>query len=191
MIVLPKHIEATGFECIVASIVMVTMYWRQQEPDLDWNISKDVNDPDWKSFLQRGKLKIKNSGMPFNTLKRFLRSLRIPLTARLEYLQHPSQLARLISFNIPPIVLYDRYFMLKGIPREPHHAVVLVEKTQENFISIDPSLGPKFQTALLEKDFSLAWAQTRNATIIITPRRISIRRRKRPSITLDRWLRNQ
>lgn len=188
MITLPRKIEATGFECLVASVIMVTMYWRLQDPTLEWDISANIDGAEWATVLQRGISKIKNSGMPFNTLKRYLRSLRFPLTAKLEYLQHPSQLTRLFSFDIPPIVLYDRYYMLKGIPREPHHAVVLVDKTQENFISVDPSLGPKFQSSLSENDFAPAWAMTRNATIIITPRRLSLRRRIRPSITLDRWL---
>lgn len=188
MIHLPKHIEAQGYECIIASTIMVCMYWRINEPDLGWIISNNLDNSEWNSVYLKGIKKIKGPGMPFNSIKRFLRDLAFPLTSRLEYLFDYTQLTRCVNYFIPPIVIYDRYHMLRGIQREPYHASVIVDKTQETLTAVDPALSPKFITSLPLKDFSESWSLIKNATIIITPKRTSLRRRKRPTSTLDRWV---
>jgi hypothetical protein len=188
MISLPHKIEAQGFGCLIASVIMVCMYWRQKEPFLMWTIDDDFSGTNWKKILTKGMNYIKSGGIPFNLINRFLSNLDFPLNARLEYLADISQLNKLLSFKIPPIILYDRYFLLRGIKQEPYHAVPIVDKTQETFTAVDPSLSPKFFNSLLIQDIVSAWAQTRNATIIISPKRIKLRREKKPSTTLERWL---
>ena len=188
MITLPKHIEATGFECLISCTTMVCMYWRSQKPSLPWKMSGNFNDKDWNAVFNKGLKYVRSSGVPFNSIRRYLISLKFPLKVSLEFLPDIYEVEKLMDLNIPPIVLYDRYFMLRGIPRTPFHSVVLVDKTKELFIAVDPSLAPKFRISLSKNDFKEAWEITQKATIIITPKTYKSRRRKVPSVTLEKWV---
>jgi hypothetical protein len=188
MITLPKYIAATGFECVVSCVTMVTMYWRNQKPKMHWSISHDFDDKDWSNMFNEGLKYVKSSGVPFNSITRYLKSLKLPLKATLELLPDIYELDKLMDLNIPPIVIYDRYFMLRGIRMTPFHSVVLIDKTLEMFVAIDPSLTPKFRVSLPKADFKEAWQITHNATIIIAPQTYKFRRRKIPSITLEKWV---
>lgn len=188
MITLPKHVEATGFECLVSCVTMVCMYWRNERPKIRWNISDDFDNNQWNHFFKRGLKYVRSSGIPFNSIRRYLKSVRFPLRSNLEFLADVYELEKLLELNIPPIILYDRYFMLRGIKRAPFHSVVAVDKTDEMLTAIDPSLAPKFTVSLSKKDFREAWKITRNATIIIAPQTYKFRRRKVPSVTLEKWV---
>ena len=188
MINLPKHIEATGFDCLISCITMVCMYWRIKNNQRKWNLSYDLNSNDWDNFHKNGLSYVRNSGVPFNSIGRYLSNLKIPLKAAIEFLPDTFELENLIGLQIPPIVLYDRFFMLRGINRTPFHSVVLVDETKELFTAIDPSLSPKFLIGLPKKDFKEAWDITQNATVIITPKTYKSRRRNVPSVTLTRWV---
>jgi hypothetical protein len=188
MITLPKYIEATGFECLVSCVTMVAMYWRNQKPNMHWTMPHNFDDDDWKKMFNGGLKYVKSSGVPFNSITRYLKSLNLPLKATLELLADIYELDKLMDLNIPPIVIYDRYFMLRGIKMTPFHSVVLIDKTPETFVVIDPSLAPKFRVSLPKTDFKEAWKITQNATIIIAPQTYKVRRRKIPSITLEKWV---
>jgi len=188
MITLPKHIEATGFECLISCVTMVCMYWRKEKPKMQWGISDDLVSDEWNYFFKRGLKYVKSSGIPFNSISRYLKSVKFPLRISLEFLPDMYALKKLMDLNIPPIVLYDRYFMLRGIKRAPFHSIITVDATDELLITIDPSLGPKFRTSLPKNDFEGAWRITRNATIIIAPQTYKFRRRKVPSVTLEKWV---
>jgi hypothetical protein len=183
MINLPKKISAYGHDCVVASVIMVCMYWRQAKQSLKWNLPLDFDHKDWNNFYKKGQTYVRKSGMPFNNIKRYLRTLGLPLTPKQEFLKDIYGLRNLIRANIPPIVLYDRNYFFKheqGIG----HAVVLVDQTEEMFISIDPAFGPKYVHKLPKTDFEEAWKMKKNATIIIYPKRYKIIGKRIPSTNL-------
>jgi hypothetical protein len=183
MINLPKKVGARGHDCVVASVTMVCMYWRQAKQSLPWNLPLDFDHEEWNNFYEKGRTYVRRSGMPFNNIKLYLRKLGLPVNAKQELLEDAYGLRNLIRANIPPIVLYDRNYFFKheyGIG----HAVVLVDQTEEMFISIDPSFGPKYVHKLPKTDFEEAWRLKGNATIIIYPKRYNIKGRKTPSTTL-------
>jgi hypothetical protein len=120
------------------------------------------------------------SGMPFNNINRFLKKLDMPVSSRLEFLEDTYGLRNLISRNIPHIVLYDRNYFFKHV-QGIGHAAVLVDYTEELFVSIDPSMGPKFVLKLPKADFSEAWKLKQNATIIINPKPFKVRKTEIPS----------
>ena len=183
MIVLPKMIGGYGHDCVVASVTMVSMYWRMAKQHLPWNLPVDFNDKEWDNFYGKGLTYVRRSGMPFNNIKRFLRTLKLPLSAKLEFLRDEYGLRTLIYANIPPIVIYDRNYFFKH-DRGIGHAVVLVDQTEETFVSVDPSFGPKYLFKLAKADFLEAWKLGENATIIIYPKSYRIKERRVPSKTL-------
>lgn len=187
MINLPKMIGAYGNSCVVASVAMVCMYWRQAKKHLSWNLPLDFDHEEWGDFCKKGLTYVRRSGMPFNNIKRFLKKLDLPLNVKLEFLQDTYGLRTLIFANIPPIVLYDRNYFFKH-ERGLGHAVPLVDYTEEMFVSIDPALGPKFVFKLPKTDFEEAWKLKENATVIIYPHSYRIRGRKTPSTTLMEYL---
>lgn len=167
---------------------MVLMYWREKLPLLDWKLNDDFNSDEWNAAYSLALSKINpDHGMSFNRIKRFLRSLDTPVSPRLEFLRDMQQLDRLIGIDVPPIPLFDRFFMLRGIKKTPYHAVVLVDYTQEIFTAVDPFLSPRYVIGLPKRDFKDAWNLIQGATIIISPKTISFRRRKLATMTLERW----
>jgi len=183
MINLPKKVGARGHDCVVASVTMVCMYWRQAKQSLPWNLPLDFDHEEWSNFYEKGRTYVRRSGMPFNNLKRYLRTLVLPVNVKQELLEDAYGLRNLIRRNIPPIVLYDRNYFFRH-ERGIGHAVVLVDHTEEMFISIDPSFEPKYVHKLPKTDFEEAWKLKGNATIIIYPKRYTIKERKTPSTTL-------
>jgi len=188
MLTLPKMISARGYECVVSCATMVFMYWRAHRPRLHWDISTNYNDKKWDDCYRRGLDYVRASGMPLINVRRMLRACKFPLDSKLEFLNDIYQLERLIDAHIPPVVLYDHYFMVKGIKRTPWHAVVAVDVTKELLTVIDPSREPKFIARLPKTDFEESWAVTQNATVIIRPKIYRIRRRQVPSTTLTKWM---
>jgi hypothetical protein len=182
MIDIPKKIKATGHNCVVAAVAMVCMYWRKKKPTLSWHISEDLESPDWNDFSHKGEKYIKSSGMPTDTIIRFLKNLNMPLNPRLEHLTNSHQLIRLLDDLIPPIVLYNQDYYLreeKGIG----HAAILVDKTAEQFITFDSSFYPKCVHPVSKKEFEEAWNMEQNSTIIISPKSVKFRREEISSRT--------
>jgi hypothetical protein len=187
MIDIPKKTKATGHNCVVAAVSMVCMYWRKKRPTLDWSISEDLESPDWNSFSQKGEKYIKASGMPTDAIARFLKNLDMPLKARLEHLTDSHQLIRLLDDLIPPIVLYNQDYYLKG-EKGIGHAAILVDKTQEQLITYDSSFYPKCIHPVSKKEFEEAWKMEQNSTIVISPKSVKFRREEIPSKTIDMYL---
>jgi ABC-type bacteriocin/lantibiotic exporter with double-glycine peptidase domain len=188
MIVLPKMLSATSNDCVVASVQMICMYWRQEKPNLDWkNATLDFGDAYWSHFYSKGLRYVRDTGMPTNNIKRFLKTLGLPLNAELQFLEDGNSLRRLIDINIPPVVLYDRHYYFKQV-QGLGHAVVLVDYTKENFVSIDPAFAPKFTFRLAETDFLEAWKQKKNSVIIINPKTYRFVKTQVPSTTLLPYL---
>jgi len=187
MIDIPKKIKATGHNCAVASINMVCMYWRKEKPTLRWNISEDFGSSEWDEFYHKGLKYIKSSGMPTDAIIRFLKNLNMPLKARLEHLTNSYQLIRLLNINVPPIVLYNQDYYLKG-EKGIGHAAILVNKTAEQFITFDSSFYPKCIHPVSKEGFEEAWKMEQNSTIIISPKSVKFRREEIPSKTIDMYL---
>ena len=188
MIVLPKMLSATGNDCVVASVQMICMYWRQEKPNLDWkDATLDFGNAYWSHFYSKGLRYVRDTGMPTNNIKRFLKTLGLPLNAELQFLEDGNSLRRLIDINIPPVVLYDRHYYFKQV-QGLGHAVVLVDYTKENFVSIDPAFAPKFTFRLAETDFLEAWKQKKNSVIIINPKTYRFVKIQVPSTTLLPYL---
>jgi len=188
MLDLPKKISARGFDCVVACAAMVFMYWRVKRPHLSWNMPTDLNDAEWDGCCKKGLSYVRTSGVPLINIKRMLRAYDFPLDSRLDFLSDVYQLQRLMDAHIPPVVLYDHYYMVKGVKRTPWHAVVAVGATEELLTVIDPSREPKYISRLPKTDFEESWAITENATVIIRPKTYKIRRRLVPSTTLEKWM---
>lgn len=181
-------LSATGNDCVVASVQMICMYWRQEKPNLDWkDATLDFGDAYWSHFYSNGLRYVRDTGMPTNNIKRFLKTLGLPLNAELQFLEDGNSLRRLIDINIPPVVLYDRHYYFKQV-QGLGHAVVLVDYTKENFVSIDPALAPKFTFRLAETDFLEAWKQKKNSVIIINPKTYRFVKTQVPSTTLLPYL---
>jgi hypothetical protein len=183
MITLPKMIGATGNDCLVSAVAMVSMYWRQIRPNLGWNLPLNFDGKKWADFYEKGLSYVRTSGMPYNNIKRFLKRLNLPLRARLEFLEDMYELRNLIFRNIPPIVLYDHTFFLKNV-RGPSHSIILVDQTAELFVSVNPSLEPKFFYKIAKTDFKEAWKLNQNATVIIHPKNYRIEETKIPTKNL-------
>jgi len=188
MLELPKKISARGFDCVVACALMVFMYWRVKKPYLSWNITTNLDNPEWDNCYKKGLSYVRTSGVPLINIRRMLRSYNFPLNSRLDFLSNLYQLERLIDVHIPPIVLYDHYYMVRGVKRTPWHAVVAIGVTGELLTVIDPSREPKYIARLPKTDFEESWAITENATVIIRPKTYKIRRRLVPSATLEKWM---
>jgi len=186
MIDLPLKVKATGHGCVCASVAMVCAYWRVQKPNLNWKIPQDINDLKWQEVYKKGLRYVKASGMPFSMIPRYLRTLSMPLNVRLEYLSKSHQLENLLNAMTPPIVFYNQDFYLKG-EKGIGHAVVITDKTDENFITIDPSFYPKCIYQIPKKEFEEAWKLEQNATIIISPKSNTFNRVKIPSRTIDMY----
>jgi hypothetical protein len=187
MINLPKKISATSNDCLVACVTMVCMYWRESKQSLHWNISANLDGQEWSDVYQKGLSYVRMSGMPTNNIKRFLSTLDFPLNSRLEFVEDARQLTNLLGFNIPPIVIYDRDFLLRNV-HGIGHAAVLVDQTKEMFVTVDPSLHPKYIYKPPKTDFEEAWKLKQNATVIIYPKSYKIRHREVPSTTLQKWM---
>ena len=187
MIDIPKRVKATGHNCVVASINMVCMYWRKTKPTLKWDISEDFESSEWDEFYQKGLKYVKNSGMPTDAIIRYLKNLNMPLKTRLEHLTNSHQLARLLNINVPPIVLYNQEYYLKG-EKGIGHAVILVDKTEEMFITFDSSFYPKCIHPISKKEFEEAWKIEQNSAIIISPKSVKFRRAEIPSKTINMYL---
>ena len=187
MINLPKTIKASGNECLVACVTMVCMYWRQAKKRLSWNVPLNFEDEEWNNVYKKGLTYVRMSGMPTNNIRYFLRALKFPLKARLEFLEDTFELRNFIRGLIPPIPIYDRSWFFRGV-HGIGHAIVLVDQTEEMFVSVDPSLHPKYIHKLSKTDFEEAWKFKRNATVIIYPESYQIKIRKAPSVTLEPYL---
>jgi len=187
MIDLPKMINATGNDCLVASVAMVCMYWRKARQNLSWKIPLDFEHEEWNDLYKKGLMYVKSSGLPHNNIRYLLRALKFPLTARLEFLQDAYVLRNLIERKIPPIVLYDQKWFLRNV-HGIAHAVVLVDHTEEMFVSVDPSLAEKYFFRLSKTDFDEAWGHKKNATVIIYPKSYRIKIKTRPARTLNYYV---
>ena len=53
MIALPRMISARGHDCVVASVTMVSMYWRQAKQSLPWNLPLDFDHEEWSNFYEK------------------------------------------------------------------------------------------------------------------------------------------
>lgn len=186
MIALPKMLSASGNDCVVATVTMVCMYWRQAKGSLPWNLPTDFDNKAWVSFYEDGQKYVRMSGMPFNNIKLFLKKLSLPLSIELEFLEDMHGLRNLISLNIPPIVLYDHTYFMKNV-RGPGHAVILTDQTDELFVSVNPSLEPKFFHKLAKTDFEESWRLNHNATIIIYPKNYKVKVTRIPANTLTKY----
>jgi len=186
MIVIPKKIKATGHNCVVASVAMVCMYWRKEKPTLSWHISDDLDSTEWDDFSRKGEKFIKASGIPTDKIIQFLKNFKMPLKPRLEHLTDSYQLTRLLDDVIPPIVLYNQEYYLKG-EEGIGHAVIVVDETAEQFITFDSSFYPKCVHPVSKKEFEEAWKMEQNSTIIISPQSVTFRREEIPSITIDMY----
>jgi hypothetical protein len=187
MITLPKMISAMGNDCLVAAVTMVCMYWRATKKNLAWNLPLDFEKQEWNEFYQSGLKYVRISGMPHNNIKRFLSKLNLPLSAKLELLEGMFGLRNLINLNVPPIVIYDHMHFLKGI-RGPGHAAVIVDQTEENLVSVDPSLEPKYYCPLFKTHFEISWKLNQNATIIIYPKTYTIEETRVPTKSLMNFI---
>lgn len=79
---------ATGNDCVVASVQMICMYWRQEKPNLNWkDATLDFGDAYWSQFYSKGLRYVRDTGMPTNNIKRFLKTLGLPLNAELQFLE--------------------------------------------------------------------------------------------------------
>jgi hypothetical protein len=187
MITLPKMIGASGNDCVVATVTMVCMYWRQAKENLPWNLPLDFDHKNWTNFFESGRKFVRMSGMPFNNIKHFLKKLNLPLSVELEFLEDMYGLRNLVDHNIPPIVLYDHTYFMKNV-RGPGHAVVLIDQTDELFVSVNPSLEPKFYHKLAKTDFEESWKLNHNATIIIHPKTYKLEVMRIPTKTLMNYI---
>lgn len=184
MIVLPKMLNATGNDCLVASVQMACMYWRKERPNLAWkNVPLDFEEQFWLDFYKKGLGYLRPTGMPQNNVKRFLGRLGLPLNMDFQLLEDEDDLHKLIDLNIPPIVIYDRQYYFRQLPGLPH-AVILVDHTKEQFVSVDPAFAPKFVTPLSKKDFLESWKQKKNSTVIISPNTYKFLKSEVPSTNL-------
>jgi hypothetical protein len=190
MITLPKMIGASGNDCIVATVTMVCMYWRLTKGNLAWHLPSDFESQEWTNLFENGRKYVRMSGMPFNNIKLFLRKLNLPLSVELAFLEDTYGLRNLIIENIPPIVLYDHTYFMKNV-RGPGHAVILVDQTQEMFVSVNPSLEPKFYHKLAKTDFEESWKMNHNATIIIYPKTYKLEVTKIPTKTLMSYIKKE
>jgi hypothetical protein len=106
---------------------------------------------------------------------------------RARALQDAYVLRNLIELKIPPIVLYDQKWFLRNV-HGIAHAVVLVDHTEEMFVSVDPSLAEKYFFRLSKTDFDEAWGHKKNATVIIYPKSYRIKIKTRPARTLNYYV---
>lgn len=167
---LPRRIEGTAYECVIACVTMLCMYWRKEKPHLDWKMPDELNAPEWDEFYASGCKKINHhSGVQMNRIRGYLNSIKMPLTMKLAPLHGLYALEGLIKFNTPPIVLFDYYFYHKGITKNPYHAAVVMELTAENVLTVDPSAVNKNRTAYYRPDFEKAWDILEKHAIIIYP----------------------
>jgi len=168
---LPRRIEATGFECVVSCVTMVSMYWRKEVSRLGWNMPEDSNAPEWDEFYKRGcKFISPMSGVALRKIDGYLKSIQLPLTLKLAPLHGVYVLEKLTKCNIPPIVLFDFYYYHKGIVKNPFHAAVVMEVTAENILTVDPSFINKDRTAYYRREFEKAWNIAENHAIVIYPK---------------------
>ena len=189
MIDLPLKLRATGHNCVVASVTMVCAYWRKLRPNLNWNIPEDFNSPEWDELYKNGLKYIKSSGMPINSISRYLKNLHVPLNIRLEHFSNSYQLLSLLNIPVPLIVFYNQDFYLKG-ERGIGHAAIVVDKTDENFVTADSALFPKCIHQIPQKDFEEAWKMEQNSAIIISPKSIKFSRIRIPSRTINMYAQN-
>jgi hypothetical protein len=184
MIKLPKMLGIVDNDCLVACVQMVCMYWRLEKPNLSWkNAPLDFGGSFWDDFHNKGLTYVRDTGVPTNNIKRFLRSLSLPLNAEQHLLEDITGLRRLIDIRVPPIVLYDRHYYFKQTEGLAHSAV-LVYYTKETLVSIDPVFEPKYIFRLAEEDFVAAWKLKKRAAIVITPKTYAFRKINVPSTTL-------
>lgn len=190
MIKVPKMISATGNDCLVASVTMACMYWRKAKQSLSWNLPLDLDHEEWDNFYKKGLKYVRRWGIAHNNIRYLLRAVESPLTARLELLVDTYDLRNLMTLKIPPIPLYDQKWFFKNV-HGIAHAVVLVDHTEETFVSVDPSLAPKYIFKPNKTDFEEAWKFKKNATVIIYPKSYRIRLRTVPSPTLNHYTRKE
>jgi hypothetical protein len=186
MIDIPKKIKATGHNCVAASVSMVCTYWRKARPSLKWNISDDFESSEWDEFYKKGLKYIKNSGMPSDSIGRFLKNLDMPLRARLEHLENSYQITRLLNAHVPPIVIYNLDYFFKE-ERGIGHAAIVVDHTPEQFITFDSFFFPKCIRPVSKKEFEVAWKIEQNSAIIISPKSVKFSHEEIPSRTIDMY----
>jgi hypothetical protein len=184
MINLPKKLSVEDTDCLIACVQMVCMYWRQEKSNLKWSGAPlDFGAEFWDNFHKKGLKYAKDTGVPANNIKRLLRSLSLPLNARLHFLEDINGLRHFIDLRIPPIVLFDRLYYFKQTEGLGHSAV-LIDYTKETLVSIDPVFEPKFIFRLAEEDFVPAWKLKKQAVILIYPKTYAFRKVNVPSTTL-------
>jgi hypothetical protein len=186
MIDLPLKVKATGHNCVPASVTMVCAYWRKSKPTLKWKLPEDINSSEWTEFFKSGFKYVKASGMPTNSIQRYLKSLSVPLNARLEHMSNSHQLLNLLNVDVPIIVFYNQDFYLKG-EKGIGHAAVVVDKTEETFVTVDAAFYPKCIHQIPKKVLEEAWEMEQKSAIIISPKSIKFSRVKIPSRTIPMY----
>lgn len=130
----------------------------------------ELNAPEWSEFFASACKKINHlSGLQFNSIRGYLKSIQMPLSAKLAPLHGLYALESLTKLNIPPIALFDYYLYHKGIVKNPYHAAIVMELTAENVLTVDPSAINKNRTAYYRPDFEKAWDVLENHAIVIYP----------------------
>lgn len=186
---LPRRIEATGFDCAISCVTMVSMYWRREKPLLDWKMPEDPDSPEWNQFYQRGHRYASHlSGVPLRNIASYLKSVQLPLAMKLVSLHGVYALESLTRAHILPIVLFDFYFYHKGVPKNPSHAAIVMEVTAENILTVDPSFINKNRTAYYRVEFEKSWKILENHAIVIYPKTYRLREIERTAKPLESYI---
>jgi len=177
---LPKLIPAYSDDCVVASVTMVCMYWRVKRLDLRWNLPEDLEASEWDGFLQEGRRRVRQAGLPEGSLYEYLGELGLPLTVKYKQLFGLESIFSMLNAEIPPVPVFDRSFMFTG--RQSYgHAGVVVGRTKELIVMMDPANAPRIRTEYSMREFSEAWKKRNNLTILIYPEDMQVQLTEVPS----------
>jgi hypothetical protein len=168
VIQLPRHVAGMVDACIPAAVTMVCMYWRGKRPELVWNLPDDVNSSEWDDFFEEGRRLVRQAGLSEGSLKEYLGELNVPLAVKYQQLFGLDGLFRMLNDDCPPIPVFDRSFMFLGTPSYGHAAVV-IDRTKELLVLIDPANYPKFRAEYSMREFLEAWKRRSNLAIVIYP----------------------
>jgi hypothetical protein len=168
VISLPRHLPGIANDCVPASVAMVCMYWRVKRPDLLWNLPKDAKASEWDEFHEEARRRVREPGISEGILSQYLQELNIPLAAQYKQLFGLESMFSMLNSEVPPIPVFDRSYMFLGTPSYGHAGVV-VDRTRELIVLIDPANSPKFLAEYSIRQFSESWKRRNNLTILIYP----------------------
>lgn len=168
VISLPRHLSGFANYCVPAAVVMVCMYWRVKRPDLLWNLPLDPNASEWDEFHEEACKRVREPGLSEGILSQYLHELNIPLEAQYKQLFGLESIFGMLNSGVPPIPVFDRSYMFLGTPSYGHAGVV-VDRTRELIVLIDPANSPKFLAEYSIRQFSGSWKKRNNLSILIYP----------------------